>query len=68
MYISSKAAQGAFISAEGCVDLAALCGGAGPSRRDLPEMLKRPRGRPKGTKDSKPRKVRARRSSWCRCS
>jgi hypothetical protein len=59
MYISSKAAQGAFICAEGSVDLAALCGGDGSSRRNFPEMLKRPRGRPKGTKDSKPRKVRA---------
>ncbi len=63
MYISSKAAQGAFVCAEGSVDLAALCGGDGASRRDFPVMLKRPRGRPKGTKDSKPRKVRARRYS-----
>jgi hypothetical protein len=57
MYISSKAAQGAFVCAEGSVDLAALCGGDVSSRRDFPVMLKRPRGRPKGTKDSKPRKV-----------
>ena len=59
LYISSRTAQGVFVGADGPMDLAALCAGDGASaaRRDLPVLLKRPRGRPKGTKDSKPRKV-----------
>ncbi len=56
--MSSKTVLGAQVGA----NLTALPGpggaeGASAGRREFPELLKRPRGRPKGTKDSKPRKV-----------
>jgi hypothetical protein len=55
LYISSKAAQGGFVGVDGPVDLESL--GDMQARRNFPVLHKRPRGRPKGTKDSKPRKV-----------
>ena len=72
MYVTSQlaltAGSGSHRLPEGAAAAAALfaAGGAGfglgsgeegAGARDIPSLFKRARGRPKGTKDSKPRKV-----------